>query len=222
MKLSCRFVKLFLVTALIISGHLLGGCTDQLGVATDASSVNVKFDSYTTVDLRPNEAIVVVSVGQDDKSRLRPCIEQFIREEKPQLQVIPVEDFPNSIFRWNGKDISQLQQIMKRPSAVDEVSTNNVRYVVTVTSHTTMTDCGNYLNCTERSTLSATVWDTETGKKVGGGHADSRGTAVFPGMVVMFIVPLWFDPDTEDLACRELGRALGDYFSAAKGSPDAQ
>jgi hypothetical protein len=172
-----------LFAALAASG-LVAACTEAGGVAIDADLDKSSLEPKAVAPAPASDAgITVVAANWSKAGDAADCVSGSMAKAKPGVRVLPAKAFPNSIYRWDGGAIADLQRLVQQPSAQAEMAVGKVRYVVVVSVYTNnRTDDARDSPCTftcgKHSNGSARVWDMTAGTEIAQASASASGRAV--------------------------------------------
>src|SRR5262245_20561716 len=125
-----------LFAALATSG-LVAACTEAGGVAIEADLDKSSLEPMAVAFAPASDAGITVLAANWSKARdAAECVSRSMAKAKPGLRVVPAKSFPNSIYRWDGSAVADLQRLVQQPSAQAEMAAGKVRYVVVVSFST--------------------------------------------------------------------------------------
>lgn len=200
----------------------LGGCVTSM----------VEDARESVTGLLAHESVVVMAKsyhqGNETEADYIRCIESALGRGSKGLNVIPNQQFVDSLFPWfeprtAPADTEGLEELMERPGVPEAVEEMGVRYIVWLDGDTDRVTQGGSLSCaagpggggcfgfawwTDDADYEASVWDLSGGKSVGTVTADFSGTSFLPALVV----PIPLVARTQSRACKGLAKQLQSFL----------
>ena len=189
----------------------------------------------TVVDIRTgetgineDESIVIMAksyhLGNETEMKYIRCIEDNLARGKNGLNVIPHDEFIDSLFPWfeprtAPAETKNLAKLMDRPGVADRIAEQGIRYVIWLDGDTDRVAGGGSLSCAagpggggcfgfawwqNDADYDATVWDLEGLESAGTVSADVSGTSYMPALVI----PIPLIARTQSRACKSLAEQL--------------
>ncbi len=189
----------------------------------------------TVVDIRTgetgineDESIVIMAksyhLGNETEMKYIRCIEDNLARGKNGLNVIPHDEFIDSLFPWfeprtAPAETKNLAKLMDRPGVADRIAEQGVRYIIWLDGDTDRVAGGGSLSCAagpggggcfgfawwqNDADYDATVWDLEGLESAGTVSADVSGTSYMPALVI----PIPLIARTQSRACKSLAEQL--------------
>ena len=187
-----------------------------------ACSYDVKTSSQTSLELRPNETVAVVSHGGAPEE-IAQCVGDALRAHMPDANILSSDAFRTSFFPWFEPTTapvtaSDFQRLMARNVVMEKLNELRIRYIVAVGGGTTEeggAGCfGQQLficwSIWDKAThLTASILDPQRHTVEEAVEANVEGTS----WGVWVILPLGAPAPTEFAACDEVGERLANVFA---------
>ena len=205
-------------------------CAALLGSGCITSTV---MDARTgNTGIRDNESIVIMAksyhLGNETERKYIRCIEDRLARGRHGLNVIPHDEFIDSLFPWfeprtAPAETKNLAKLMDRPGVADRIAQQRVRYIVWLDGDTERVAGGGSLSCAagpggggcfgfawwqNDADYDASVWDLRGLEASGTISADVSGTSFMPALVI----PLPFIARTQAKACKTLADQLHNFI----------
>ena len=167
-------------------------------------------------------------LGNETEAKQIACVEDLLSRGRSGLNVIPHEQFIDSIFPWfeprtAPAETKGLEKMMSLPGVTEKIAAQDVRYIVWIDGDTERVAGGGSLSCAagpggggcfgfawwqNDSDYSATIWDMEDLQSAGTIKADVSGTSFLPALVI----PIPLIARTRAAACKGLANQLYDFI----------
>ncbi len=178
--------------------------------------------------LNAGESVVIMAKsyhqGNETESDYITCIENALGKGSKGLNVIPRQQFVDSLFPWfeprtAPAETKGLTKLMDRPGVAKVVKDLGVRYIVWLDGDTETVAQGGSLSCAagpggggcfgfawwqKDADYEAAVWDLDGYESAGTVTADVSGTSFLPALVV----PIPLIARTQAAACKGLAQQL--------------
>ena len=175
-----------------------------------------------------NESIVIMAksyhLGNETEAKYIQCIEDGLSRGRTGLNVIPHQEFIDSLFPWfeprtAPAETKNLAKLMDRPGVADAIAQQGVRYIIWLDGDTDRVAGGGSLSCAagpggggcfgfawwqNDAKYQASVWDLSGLEDAGTISADFSGTSFLPAVVV----PIPLIARTKTKACKGLSDQL--------------
>ena len=175
-----------------------------------------------------DEAVVIMAksyhLGNETEAKYIRCIEDALARGRDGLNVIPHNQFVDSLFPWfeprtAPAETKNLARLMDRPGVAEAIAAQNVRYIIWLDGDTDRVAGGGSLSCAagpggggcfgfawwqNDADYDAAVWDLYGLESAGTISADVSGTSFMPALVI----PLPFIARTQAKACKSLADQL--------------
>jgi hypothetical protein len=184
--------------------------------------------------IREGESIVIMAksyhLGNETEAKYIRCIENALARGRDGLNVIPNNEFVDSLFPWfeprtAPAETKNLAKLMERPGVAEKIAERGVRYIVWLDGDTERVAGGGSLSCAagpggggcfgfawwkNDADYNASVWDLEGLESAGTVTTDVSGTSFLPAL----IVPIPFIARTQAKACKTLADQLHSFIVA--------
>jgi len=160
------------------------------------------------------ESLTFVSTSSSTPEIMLDCLEQALREEAPELSILPSQHFHDSMFPWFEPGTApssdeQLAAVMGNLDVQRRIKGFGLRYLIAVRGGTALEEerwgagqLGGGFSFSEGTTLTTSILDLKSSQSVGRIAASGAGVTTF-GLIV--IVPyLIVAQDTEKNTCKAL------------------
>jgi hypothetical protein len=212
------------------------GKAGALLLATIAASgcvTSTIVDSRTgRTGISDSESIVIMAksyhLGNETEAKYIRCIEDNLARGRDGLNVIPHDDFVDSLFPWfeprtAPAETKNLAKLMDRPGVADRIAEQGIRYIIWLDGDTDRVAGGGSLSCAagpggggcfgfawwqNDADYDASVWDLQGLEAAGTVSADVSGTSFMPALVI----PLPFIARTQAKACKNLADQLHSFI----------
>jgi len=178
------------------------------------------------------ESIVIMAksyhLGNETEMKYIRCIEKNLSKGKNALNVLPHDQFIDSLFPWfeprtAPAETKNLAKLMDRPGVADRIAEQGVRYIIWLDGDTEKVAGGGSLSCAagpggggcfgfawwqNDADYNASVWDLQGLESAGTVSADVSGTSFMPALVI----PLPFIARTQSKACKTLADQLHSFI----------
>jgi hypothetical protein len=206
------------VPALLAATFVSAGCITSTVV--DARS--------TETGIGASESIVVMAksyhLGNETEAKYVECIEEGLSRGRSGLNVIPHQQFVDSLFPWfeprtAPAETKNLAKLMDRPGVAERIAEQGVRYIIWLDGDTDRVAGGGSLSCAagpggggcfgfawwqKDADYDASVWDLQGLEAAGTVSTDVSGTSFMPALVI----PLPLIARTQARACKTLADQL--------------
>ena len=183
-------------------------------------------NSQTGID--GGESIVIMAksyhLGNETERGYIRCIEDRLASGRDGLNVIPHQEFVDSLFPWfeprtAPAETKNLAKLMDRPGVRERIAEQGVRYIIWLDGDTDRVAGGGSLSCAagpggggcfgfawwqKDADYDASVWDLEILESAGNISADVSGTSFMPALVI----PIPLIARTQASACKTLSNQL--------------
>lgn len=174
------------------------------------------------------DSIVIMAksyhLGNETERKYIRCIEDNLARGRSGLNVIPHDEFIDSLFPWfeprtAPAETKNLAKLMERPGVAQRIAEQGVRYIVWLDGDTERVAGGGSLSCAagpggggcfgfawwqNDADYDASIWDLDGLESAGTVSADVSGTSFMPAIVI----PLPFIARTQSKACKSLADQL--------------
>ena len=167
-------------------------------------------------------------LGNETEAKQITCVEDLLARGSGGLNVIPHDDFIDSIFPWfeprtAPSETKGLEKMMGYPGVAEKVAAQGVRYIIWIDGDTERVAGGGSLSCAagpggggcfgfawwqNDSDYSAAIWDLEGLESAGTITADVSGTSFLPALVI----PIPLIARTRAAACKGLADQLHQFI----------
>lgn len=185
-------------------------------------------EGLTGINTKGGEAVVIMAksyhLGNETEAKYITCIENALARGSKGLNVIPHQQFVDSLFPWfeprtAPSETNGLPRLMEKPGVADKIRDQNVRYIIWLDGDTEKVAGGGSLSCAagpggggcfgfawwqNASDYDATIWDLQGLESAGTVSADVSGTSFLPALVV----PIPLIARTQAAACKGLADQL--------------
>ena len=192
------------------------------------SRVENSREGITGINTQSGEAVVIMAKsyhqGNETEAKYITCIENALSRGSRGLNVIPHQQFVDSLFPWfeprtAPSETKGLPRLMEKPGVADKIKDQNVRYIIWLDGDTEKVAGGGSLSCAagpggggcfgfawwqNASDYDASIWDLEGLESAGTVSADVSGTSFLPALVV----PIPLIARTQAAACKGLADQL--------------
>lgn len=179
-----------------------------------------------------DESIVIMArsyhLGNETEMKYIRCIESNLSKGKNALNVVPHDQFIDSLFPWfeprtAPAETKNLARLMDRPGVADRIAEQGVRYIIWLDGDTERVAGGGSLSCAagpggggcfgfawwqKDADYNASVWDLQGLESAGTVSTDVSGTSFMPALVI----PLPFIARTQSKACKTLADQLHSFI----------
>ena len=210
------------VPAIIAMALLGSGCITSTVIDARTSNTGIG----------ENESIVIMAksyhLGNETERKYIHCIEDKLAGGRNGLNVIPHEQFIDSLFPWfeprtAPAETKNLAKLMDRPGVADAIATQGVRYIIWLDGDTDRVAGGGSLSCAagpggggcfgfawwqKDADYDASVWDLQELESSGTVSTDVSGTSFMPALVI----PLPLIARTQARACKTLANQLHSFI----------
>jgi hypothetical protein len=187
--------------------------------------------------IRDGEAVVIMAksyhLGNETEASYISCVEDALGRGKSGLNVIPHQQFVDSLFPWfeprtAPTETKGLTKLMGRPGVAKRLKETGVRYIIWLDGDTERVAGGGSLSCAagpggggcfgfawwqNDADYNASIWDLEGLESAGSISADYSGTSFLPALVV----PIPLIARTKAAACKGLAEQLHSFIVAEPG-----
>ena len=192
------------------------------------SRVENSREGMTGINTQGGESVVIMAksyhLGNETEAKYITCIENALARGSKGLNVIPHQQFVDSLFPWfeprtAPSETKGLSRLMDKPGVADKIRDQNVRYIIWLDGDTEKVAGGGSLSCAagpggggcfgfawwqNASDYDATIWDLQGLESAGTVSADVSGTSFLPALVV----PIPLIARTQAAACKGLADQL--------------
>jgi hypothetical protein len=178
------------------------------------------------------ETVVILAksyhLGNETEAKQVACVEDALSRGSGGLNVIPHDQFIDSIFPWfeprtAPSETKGLAKLMAQPGVAERVAEQGVRYIIWLEGDTERVAGGGSLSCAagpggggcfgfawwqNDSDYNAAIWDLEGLESAGTVTADVSGTSFLPALVV----PIPLIARTRAAACKGLAIQLHEFI----------
>jgi hypothetical protein len=167
-------------------------------------------------------------LGNETEAKYIRCIENNLSNGRNGLNVIPHDEFIDSLFPWfeprtAPAETKNLAKLMDRPGVADRIAEQGIRYIIWLDGDTDRVAGGGSLSCAagpggggcfgfawwqNDADYDASVWDLQGLESAGTISADVSGTSFMPALVI----PLPFIARTQSKACKSLANQLHSFI----------
>ena len=210
------------VSAILAAALLGSGCITSTVI--DARTGNT--------GIGENESVVIMAksyhLGNETERKYIRCIEDKLGGGRDGLNVIPHEQFVDSLFPWfeprtAPAETKNLAKLMDRPGVAEAIATQGVRYIVWLDGDTDRVAGGGSLSCAagpggggcfgfawwqKDADYDAAIWDLRELESSGTVSTDVSGTSFMPALVI----PLPLIARTQARACKTLADQLHSFI----------
>ncbi len=169
-------------------------------------------------------------LGNETEASYISCIEDALSRGRGGLNVIPRQQFVDSLFPWfeprtAPAETKGLAKLMQRPGVANRIKEQGVRYIIWLDGDTDRVAGGGSLSCAagpggggcfgfawwqNDADYNASIWDLEALQSAGSVTADYSGTSFLPALVV----PIPLIARTKAAACKGLADQLQAFIVA--------
>ncbi len=207
----------------ILAAALLGsGCITSTVIDARTSATGIA----------ENESVVIMAksyhLGNETERKYIRCVEDKLASGRDGLNVIPHEEFVDSLFPWfeprtAPAETKNLAKLMDRPGVAETIAAHGVRYIIWLDGDTDRVAGGGSLSCAagpggggcfgfawwqKDADYDASVWDLRELESSGTVSADVSGTSFMPALVI----PLPLIARTQARACKTLADQLHNFI----------
>jgi hypothetical protein len=210
------------VTAILAAALVGSGCVTS--TVMDARTSNT--------GIGVNESVVIMAksyhLGNETERKYIRCIEDKLAGGRNGLNVIPHDQFIDSLFPWfeprtAPAETKNLARLMDRPGVAETIAAKGVRYIIWLDGDTDRVAGGGSLSCAagpggggcfgfawwqKDADYDASVWDLQELEASGTVSTDVSGTSFMPALVI----PLPFIARTQAKACKTLADQLHSFI----------
>ena len=160
-------------------------------------------------------------LGNETETKQISCVEGLLSRGSSGLNVIPHEQFIDSIFPWfeprtAPAETKGLEKLMNHPGVAEKIAAQDVRYIVWIAGGGSLScaagpgggGCFGFAWWQNNSDYRATVWDLEDLQSAGTITADVSGTSFLPALVI----PIPLIARTRAAACKGLANQLHEFI----------
>ena len=179
-----------------------------------------------------NESVVIMAksyhLGNETERKYIRCIEDKLGRGRDGLNVIPHDEFVDSLFPWfeprtAPAETKNLAKLMDRPGVADAIAAQGVRYIIWLDGDTDRVAGGGSLSCAagpggggcfgfawwqKDADYDASIWDLRELESSGTVSTDVSGTSFMPALVI----PLPLIARTQARACKTLADQLHNFI----------
>lgn len=208
--------------ALLLAGMSASGCITSTVIDARNSETGIG----------ENESVVIMAksyhLGNETEVKYIRCIEDNLSRGRHGLNVIPHEEFVDSLFPWfeprtAPAETKNLARLMDRPGVAERIADQGVRYIIWLDGDTDRVAGGGSLSCAagpggggcfgfawwqNDADYDASVWDLHGLESAGTVSTDVSGTSFMPALVI----PLPFIARTQSKACKTLADQLHSFI----------
>jgi hypothetical protein len=184
--------------------------------------------------IRADESVVIMArsyhLGNETEAKYIRCVENALASGRQALNVIPNNDFVDSLFPWfeprtAPAETKNLARLMERPGVAEKIAEQGVRYIIWLDGDTERVAGGGSLSCAagpggggcfgfawwqNDADYNASVWDLEGLESAGTVTTDVSGTSFLPALVI----PVPLIARTQAKACKTLADQLYSFIVA--------
>ena len=217
-----NFATAMRVPAILAAALLGSGCITSTVIDARTSATGIS----------DNESIVIMAksyhLGNETERKYIRCIEDKLASGRNGLNVIPHQEFVDSLFPWfeprtAPAETKNLAKLMDRPGVAETIAAHGVRYIVWLDGDTDRVAGGGSLSCAagpggggcfgfawwqKDADYDASVWDLKELESSGTVSADVSGTSFMPALVI----PLPLIARTQARACKTLADQLHNFI----------
>ncbi|MDJ0906793.1 MAG: hypothetical protein QNI96_12285 [Woeseiaceae bacterium] len=210
------------VSAVLAAALLGSGCITSTVIDARTSNTGIG----------ENESVVIMAksyhLGNETERKYIRCIEDKLGGGRDGLNVIPHEQFVDSLFPWfeprtAPAETKNLAKLMDRPGVSEAIAAQGVRYIVWLDGDTDRVAGGGSLSCAagpggggcfgfawwqKDADYDASVWDLRELESSGTVSTDVSGTSFMPALVI----PLPLIARTQARACKTLADQLHSFI----------
>jgi hypothetical protein len=181
-----------------------------------------------------DESVVIMArsyhLGNETEAKYIRCIEDALASGRRGLNVIPNNEFVDSLFPWfeprtAPAETKNLARLMDRPGVAEKIAEQGVRYIIWLDGDTERVAGGGSLSCAagpggggcfgfawwqNDADYNASVWDLEGLESAGTVTTDVSGTSFLPALVI----PVPLIARTQAKACKTLADQLYSFIVA--------
>ena len=206
-----------------------------LAVATLGSGciTSTVMDARTSnTGIGADESVVIMAksyhLGNETERKYIRCVEDRLGRGRDGLNVIPHDDFVDSLFPWfeprtAPAETKNLARLMDRPGVAEAIAAQGVRYIVWLDGDTDRVAGGGSLSCAagpggggcfgfawwqKDADYDASIWDLRQLESSGTISADVSGTSFMPALVI----PVPLIARTQARACKALAQQLHHFI----------
>jgi len=209
-------------TCILLIAALASACVTSTVVDTRTGDTGINED----------ESIVIMAksyhLGNETEMKYIRCIEDNLARGKNGLNVIPHDEFIDSLFPWfeprtAPAETKNLAKLMDRPGVADRIAEQGIRYIIWLDGDTDRVAGGGSLSCAagpggggcfgfawwqNDADYEATVWDLQGLESAGSVTADVSGTSFLPALVI----PIPLIARAQAKACKALAGQLREFI----------
>jgi len=178
-------------------------------VASSGCVTSTVIDARTgQTGINEGESIVIMAksyhLGNETEMKYIRCIEDNLGRGRNGLNVIPHDEFVDSLFPWfeprtAPAETKNLAKLMDRPGVAERIAEQGIRYIIWLDGDTDRVAGGGSLSCAagpggggcfgfawwqKDADYNASVWDLHGLESAGTVTADVSGTSFMPALVV--------------------------------------
>ncbi len=200
--------------------YLVSGCVSSIVEETRQGATGV------------NEGDRIVVLGRRHKGNYETelsfvsCLGNRLRVNA--ITVLPESSFVDLFFPWFEPriaplNVADLRKLLARPSVIRKIREQKIRYLVWVDGNTVTSDANGTMSCSisptgagclgfisweQDANYDVSVWDVQSGERVGQLSGDASGTSYMPAV----LVPLPLIARVQNGACRSLGGQIAKFL----------
>jgi hypothetical protein len=210
------------IPAILVATVLGSGCVTSTVIDARTSNTGIG----------ENESVVIMAksyhLGNETERKYIRCIEDKLARGREGLNVIPHDQFIDSLFPWfeprtAPAETKNLARLMDRPGVAEAIASYGVRYIIWLDGDTDRVASGGSLSCAagpggggcfgfawwqKDADYDASVWDLQELESSGTVSTDVSGTSFMPALVI----PLPFIARTQAKACNTLADQLHSFI----------
>ncbi|NIL93525.1 MAG: hypothetical protein GTO71_03560 [Woeseiaceae bacterium] len=210
------------IPAVLVAATLASGCITSTVIDARTSETGIG----------DNESVVIMAksyhLGNETEAKYIRCIEDNLARGRSGLNVIPHQEFVDSLFPWfeprtAPAETKNLAKLMDRPGVAERIAEQGVRYIIWLDGDTDRVAGGGSLSCAagpggggcfgfawwqNDADYDASVWDLQGLESAGTVSTDVSGTSFMPALVI----PLPFIARTQSKACKTLADHLHNFI----------
>ena len=221
------------VSALRISNRLLAVFA-LIALSSGCVTSRIENMREGSTGIEEGESVVIMAksyhLGNETEASYIACVEDALGRGKTGLNVIPHQQFVDSLFPWfeprtAPSETKGLEKLMGRPGVAERIADQGVRYIVWLDGDTDRVAGGGSLSCAagpggggcfgfawwqNDADYNASIWDLKGLDSAGSVVADYSGTSFLPALVV----PIPLIARTKAAACKGLAQQLHAFIVA--------
>jgi hypothetical protein len=210
----------------------LGGLLAATIIASGCVTSTIVDARTSSTGINEGDTVVIMAksyhLGNETELKYIRCIESNLSRGRNGLNVIPHDQFIDSLFPWfeprtAPAETKNLARLMDRPGVAERIAEQGVRYIIWLDGDTDRVAGGGSLSCAagpggggcfgfawwqNDADYDASVWDLQGLESAGTISADVSGTSFMPALVI----PLPFIARTQSKACKSLSDTLHSFI----------